>query len=283
MKADQLTGPELYHGEGPVWSADWGGLRCVDLLAGDVVLLEDNEGADLNRVHVGQVAAALRPTPSGGFVVGVERGIALYDAKFRRLDERAFWQRDDVRMNDGGTDPFGNFYIGSMAYDSSPGQGQLYRVTPELMWTVVLESVSISNGFCPSPDGRLAYYVDSPTQCVDVFDMDEVQGLSDRRTVAHIPEEWGSPDGLTVDNEGSIWVALWGGARVVRIRPDGRVDGTIELPVSQVSACTFGGPDLDRLYMTTSRMGPGELELEAGAIFTCTPGVTGLPAALFGR
>src|SRR5205085_11085603 len=126
VRAEQLTAPVAFHGEGPVWSARWGGLRWVDMFAGDVLALAAD--GEVERRHVGDVAAALRPRRGGGAVIGVRRGFALEDpdGTLRTLPE--VWRGDAVRMNDGGCDPAGRFLCGSMAYDESPGAGALYRL-----------------------------------------------------------------------------------------------------------------------------------------------------------
>lgn len=277
MRVEQITGPDAHHGEGPVWHDSWGGLRWVDMLAGDVLSL-DPDGT-VQRWHVGSVAAAMRPRTTGGMVLALERGFALVDGwrePVHRLGE--LWTDPGVRMNEGGCDPHGAFYCGSMAYDAASGAGSLYRLDPVGTVDVVVSGVTISNGLAWSPDGSTAYYVDTPTQRVDAFDYEPGRGLSGRRTVIEVSSEDGSPDGLTVDSEGCLWVALWDGAAVRRYTPDGCLDAVVPLPVSRVTACTFGGAELDELYITTSRDGldPGT-EPEAGALFRVSPGVRGLP------
>lgn len=282
MKAVQITEPALEHGEGPVWSSTWGGLRCVDIPAGDVVTVDESSGG-LTRHHVGTVAAAIRPRARGGMVVALEREFALVepdDKSIRRLGE--LWSDPSVRMNDGGCDPDGRFYCGSMAYDAAPGRGRLYRLDPSGAASLVLEGVTISNGLGWSPDGSIAYYVDTPTQRIDVFTYDTEAGLTGRRPFVHIPPEAGAPDGLTVDAEGHVWVALWGGGAVHRYAPDGRLAGKVEVPVTKVTACALGGPKLDRLFITTMREGTDPTrEPEAGALFRADVGVAGLPVAMF--
>lgn len=280
MRAERITDPVAYHAEGPVWSERWGGLRWVDMLAGDILSLSAD--GSIHRRHVAKVAAVLRPRRSGGAVIGVERGFALEDADGTLTYLGELWSSDGVRMNEGGCDPDGRFYGGSMAYDRRPGGGTLYRLDPDGSVHVVLQQVTISNGLDWSPDGSLAYYVDTPTQRVDVFDYDYETGLTGRRTFVEIPPEVGHPDGLTVDAEGGIWVALYGGGAVRRYTPQGALDEVVELPVSKVTACTFGGPHMDQLFITTSREGlePGVDPL-AGALFRADVGVTGLPAREF--
>jgi sugar lactone lactonase YvrE len=278
VKAEQITAPVAYHAEGPVWSEPWGGLRWVDMLAGDVLSLEPD--GSVGRRHVASVAAAVRPRRGGGAVLGVERGFALEDPAGTITALEELWGEDrGVRMNEGGCDPDGRFYCGSMAYDRRPGGAALYRLDPDGSARVVLDGLTISNGLEWSPDGSLAYYNDTDTGRTDVFDYDVEDGLTGRRAFAETP---GRPDGLTVDAEGGVWVALSNGGRVLRYTADGVLDAEIELPVTKVTACTFGGAGLDQLFVTTSREDLDEsAEPQAGSLFRAVPGVRGLPARPF--
>ena len=182
-------------------------------------------------------------------------------------------------MNEGGCDPAGTFYCGSMAYDQARGAGALYRLDRDGTAHRVLDEVTVSNGLEWSPDGSLAYYDDTDTHRTDVFDWSPETGLTERRPfVRYVQDEL--PDGLTVDAEGGVWVAFYGGSAVRRYSPEGRLDAVIELPTPQVTACTFGGPDLDELYITTSaekpeRRSAGRLAVPRRA------GVRGLPVREF--
>ncbi len=283
MRAEPVTEPVAQHAEGPVWHADEGVLHFVDMLAGDLLSFDPASGA-LHRRHVARVLAAVRPRQGGGLVAGVERGFALIDrldGPPRILDP--LWIDEGVRMNDGGCDVTGRFYCGSMAYDEGHGRGTLYRLDPDLGTSVVLTGVTISNGLAFSADGRTAYYVDSATQRVDVFDYEPADGaFTHRRPLAHIATETGTPDGLTVDAEGFVWVALFGGGAVHRYAPDGRLAATVEVDVPYVTACTFGGPDLTDLYITAARYKPDTARVpNSGALFRVASGTTGLPVAPF--
>jgi sugar lactone lactonase YvrE len=278
MRAEQVTEPVAFHGEGPVWSPRWGGLRFVDMLAGDVLHLAADGG--VARRHVDEVAAALRPRRGGGAVIGVRRGFALEDADGSLTRLPPLWTGDDVRMNDGGCDPDGRFFCGSMAYDERPGAGALYRLEPDGSVAVVLEGVTISNGLEWTPDGACAYYVDTPTHEISVFAYDRAAGLHDRRPFATV--DAALPDGLTVDAEGGVWVALYDGHGVRRYDPAGTPDAQIDVPAGRVTACTFGGDDLARLFITTSREGlDPDAAPTAGAIYAADPGVRGQPAREF--
>jgi sugar lactone lactonase YvrE len=278
VTVERFSEPVAFHGEGPVW---WDGLRLVDMLAGDIVAL-DGDGAVADRLHVGRVAAAFRPRRAGGLVAAVERGFTLVgsDGAVETLPD--VWDDPGVRMNDGATDPHGRFYCGSMAYDMTAGAGALYRLDPGGAVSVVLPAVTCSNGLAWSPDGATAYYIDSLTHRIDVFDYDAGAGLTGRRPFVAVGEDDGLPDGLTLDREGGVWVACFGGSAVRRYSPGGTLDEVLELPVSQVTACTFGGPALDELYITTSRLEVPEGEQpEAGSVFRARPGVTGVAPVPF--
>jgi sugar lactone lactonase YvrE len=277
MRAERLTDAVAHHAEGPVWSAAWGGLRWVDMLAGDVLGL----GADgsVARRHVGTVAAALRPRDQGGAVIAVERGFALEEADGSLSTLGPVWTDPGIRMNEGGCDPDGRFWCGSMAYDQTPGVASLYRLDADGTVHAVLDGVTVSNGLEWSPDGALAYYDDTATHRIDVFDYSRESGLTERRPFVRFEDD-GNPDGLTVDSEGGVWVALFGGGAVHRYTPAGRLDAVVELPTPQVTACTLGGPDLDRLFVTTSAENR-EGDPVAGSLFAVDVGVRGLPVRTF--
>jgi sugar lactone lactonase YvrE len=280
VRAERITGSVAYHGEGPVWSERWGGLRWVDMLAGDALSLAAD--GTIARRHVGAVAAALRPRSCGGSVIGIERGFVLEgaDGSLTQLEE--VWSDAGVRMNDGGCDPDGRFYCGSMAYDQAAGAAALYRLDPDRSVRVVLEGVTISNGLDWTRDSSHAYYVDTATRRIDLFDYDRDRGLTGRRPFVEIPAGAGGPDGLAVDAEGGVWVALSDGGAVRRYAADGVLDTIVEVDARKVTACAFGGPGLDELFITTSRenLDPGD-DPAAGSLFRVKPGVKGLPVREF--
>ncbi|MEU1848656.1 SMP-30/gluconolactonase/LRE family protein [Streptomyces sp. NPDC019990] len=245
-------------GEGPTWDAATGRLLWIDILGSRVHTYDPATGHRTVR-RTDQHVGAVKPRVGGGLVLNLRDGIGLLgadsdtdaDGGFRWLHHEPVPGR---RANDAAVAPDGTLWAGTMRYDEAPGGGTLSRITGDGSVEVVLDDVAVSNGTGWSPDGRLMYYVDSPTRRVDVFDYANGKA-SGRRTLAEIEEGAGFPDGLTVDAEGCVWVALWEGAAVRRYTPDGELDRVIPLPVPRVTACAFAGPDLTDLYITTARVG----------------------------
>jgi sugar lactone lactonase YvrE len=279
--AEQLTDAIAVHAEGPVWHPGWGGLRWVDMLAGDILHLA--ESGAVERWPVGRVAAAFRPRAGGGVVIATERELVVADeagGPVRSLAE--VFTDPAIRFNEGGCDPAGNFIIGSMAYDETVGAGTVYRLTPDGVVDVVLSGVTISNGLAWTADGGTAYYNDTPTHQIDAFSWDAERGLHDRRPFAHIDPDDGSPDGLTVDSDGGVWTALWGGSAVRHYDRDGTLDEVIDVPAPKVTACTLGGERLNRLFITTSRDDEDVARYpSAGAVFVADVGTAGLPVLTY--
>jgi sugar lactone lactonase YvrE len=197
------------------------------------------------------------------------------------------WPREGCRGNDAAVDAQGRLWVGTMRYDEAAGGGRLRRVDGDGQVVDVLEDVTVSNGTGWSPDGRRMYYVDSPTRRVDVFDVDPSTGLvSGRRPFVTLDARTrGWPDGLCVDAYGCVWLALWAGGAVRRYTPTARLDRVIELPTTNTTACTFGGPRHTDLYITTARDSLDEATLaaepHAGDVFVLTDAGDGLPGHAF--
>jgi sugar lactone lactonase YvrE len=276
-RAEQLTEPCTFHGEGPFWDTANDRLLLVDMLAGAIVELNADGGT--KRHELGGVAAAIRARRGGGYVLARQNRLGLLgpDLTEQQLLPPIFTD-PKIRMNDGGCDPQGRFYIGTMAYDETPGAGTLYCVDPDGSVGVTLRNVTISNGLQWNQAGDTVCYADTPTGRVDSFDFDPASGAFTNRRIFSEISGGGHPDGLAIDEEDGIWVALWGGSAVHRYDATGRLDLVVELPVSNVTACTFGGPDLRTLFITTSRQGldPDD-QPEAGAVFRYDTGVRGAP------
>ena len=274
-------------GEGPVWDERIGRLYWVDILAGLVHRTDPATGAD-ETFPVGRSVGAVALREDGSLVAAVEDGFGLLHPATGAFELIVSVGADDpsTRMNDGKVDPAGRFWAGTMAFDAHTGRGELYRLDPDLTVTRMLSGVTISNGLDWTADGRTMYYIDTPTGSVDRFDFDLKPGaISGRRPAVVIPPSAGWPDGMALDAEGYLWVALWEGWAVQRYVADGRLDRRIELPAEQVTSVAFGGPDLDELFITTGREGfPANgkpNQPQAGGLFRCRPGVRGRPAHRF--
>ena len=285
MKADLALDARAMLAEGPVWDPDGQVLRWVDILgcrvhALDVVTVRDESFVTPSPVG----AIALRK--EGGLVLALEDGFWLESNG--RLERLAGVEEHDLthRMNDGKCDRNGRFWSGTTAYDEREGAGTLFRLSPDGSVTPMLQDLTIPNGMAWNADDSLMYFVDSATRRIDVFDYEPDGGrIAGRRTFATLPDGPGVPDGMTIDAEDCLWVAVWGGSRVLRYRLDGSIDQVINLPVSQVTSCSFGGSDLRDLFITTARAELPDSALEkeplAGGIFHCRPGVSGLLPARF--
>ncbi|PFG44983.1 sugar lactone lactonase YvrE [Georgenia soli] len=277
---EQITAPVTDHGEGPVWSPTWGGLRFVDMLVGDVLTLGDD--GEVLRCGVGRVAAFVRPRSNGGYVVATEHAVELADEVAAAPSRSVEIDRTPgVRMNEGTAAPDGSLYVGSTTWGQEPEAGALFRVTPDLEVRKVLERVTISNGLGFSPDGTRAYYVDSGAGRMDVFDVAD-GAFHDRRPLVTLSRRTGDLDGLAVDVQGTIWVAVYGAGQVHRYSPEGAILEVLDLPVPHVTACALGGPTLTDLFITTSRGGLGaDASPAAGAVFMASVDVPGQPVLPF--
>lgn len=283
LTAQQLTAPVADFGEAPVWIPDAGGLIWVDQMAGDLLRLDAS--SEPERWHVGDAVGVARPRTRGGLVLALARSFALSGGWGETIEPLGdVWTGTQLRFNDGACDPDGRFWCGSTPLDFAGTRASVHRLDPDRTTVRVLGGVGMSNGLAWTPDGTGAYYVDTLTRRIDVFDYTRDTGLSARCEFIDIPDSAGYPDGLCVDAGGRVWVALWNGSAVRCYSPDGTPEDIVRLPVRQVTALTFGGPALDELYITTKRDGfrAGE-ETTAGALFRVTPGVSGLlPAAFAG-
>jgi sugar lactone lactonase YvrE len=273
--------------EGPVWDAARSRLTWVDILAGRVLSADADDGHP-DTWELGTPVGAIALRAQGGWVAAVERGFVLYDADWAPVADvvPAPGQPEGTRFNDGKCDPYGRFWAGTTSYDDISEGCCLYRFDADGTVTEMLDGVSISNGLGWSPSGDTMYFADTPRGTVDAFRFDAGSGaISERRTLVAVPPDEGAPDGLTVDADGYLWVALWGGGAVRRYSPDGDLDSVVELPVSLVTSATFGGPAFADLFITTASEGLDDGDLAeqplAGSVFRCRPGPLGLPPAAF--
>lgn len=272
-------------GEGPVWEATTGSLLMVDIIGGLVHRLSPN-AQSVASLDVGSPVTSVFPRSGGGLVMTGKDDLFAVDAAGRSRVElsRFAGVPDEGRMNDAGCDPAGRLLAGSMT--DSGIQSALYLVGPDLNVEQVLGDVGISNGLAWSSDGRWMYYIDSARGSIDRFSYDVASGrFDDRSVLAWIDPGFGAPDGMCIDVDDHLWVAVFGGGVVRRFDPDGLVVAQLELPAPNVTSCCFGGPGYQDLYVTTARTGltPQQEETHplSGSVFRFSPPVGGRETMTF--
>jgi sugar lactone lactonase YvrE len=291
--ASPAAPPPAHHGEGPTWDAGRGELLWVDITAGLVRRAVVDPAGELRESAApakgGGTVGFVVPAAAGGWLLGADGGFThlTEDGTAQVLidlaGEGGTEESGGTRMNDGGCDRAGRFFAGTMAFDERPGAGSLYRLDLDGTVTTVRDGLTISNGLAWSPDDRTVYLADSGPGLVWAFDYDLGSGaFSNQRVLLDFTAQDGVADGLTVDDEGCLWTALWGGGQVRRWSPEGELLAVVELPVPQVSSCAFAGPERDLLVISTSAQGLDEAarsaQPDAGRLFTARPGVRGAAA-----
>lgn len=269
-------------GEGPCWSPREGRLYWFDI-KGKRLAWYEPQSQKRGAFDLPLRASAAAPREAGGLIVATEKGLAVVDTVAETLTlTQAVELEDGFRSNDGKIDVHGRFWWSVMDDDGGKRPGAVYRTGPDWKTYKVLSGIHIPNTIASSPDGETLYMADSQRQTIFAHSMLDVRRV---REFAHTRGAAHTPDGSAVDAEGYLWNAQWGGWRVVRYAPDGRIDRVVRLPVEQPSSCAFGGPDLATLYVTSAW---DELSAEeraqqplAGGLFAFEPGVKGLPLPLF--
>jgi sugar lactone lactonase YvrE len=284
LEAELLLDARADLGEGPMWHADRGLVSWVDLYAGRLnwLALDGTAGPS---VDVGYQLGCAVPTADGAVMLGTDHG-------FARLDDDGVHMLAEVEpdensfLNDGKCDALGRFWAGTVGVGDDglavADGGSLYRLEVDGSVTRYLPATTLSNGMDWSPDGATYYYIDSGTGTIDAFDFDLATGeLSRRRPVVDIPKEDGFADGLCVDSDGCLWTAVWGASEVRRYRPDGTLDQTVRVPVSQPTSVIFAGDQLDVLVITSASRHLDAAEHarqpHAGSVFCAAPGASGQP------
>lgn len=268
-------------GEGPLWSVREQALYWVDILG---------QAAHRLRIADGQVTTWPMPEMIGwlieradapGFVAGLTRDVVFLEFEPLRITRIARPEPElaDLRLNDAKADAAGRIWGGTMPTAADRATGSLFRLDPGGALSYWDRGYGITNGPAFSPDGRYLYHTDSRRGIVYRFVLGADGSLTERQPFIRIGPDGGLPDGMTVDADGGVWIAFWGGSRVSRYAPDGRLDRSIALPVSQITSCTFAGPNLDRLYVTSAA--EGVAEPHAGALFEIDAGIVGLPPHRF--
>jgi sugar lactone lactonase YvrE len=282
-----VANPQALVGEGPVWDDRRQALWWIDVKDPRLFRYDPASGENLELnmpERIGCIALRAGGGLIGAFVTGFKWIDPETGAVTPIVDPEP--DRPGNRFNDGKCDRRGRLFAGTMHNAEIECTGTLYRLDPDLSVQVMCTGVHLSNGLGWSPDDRVLYYTDSLRRTIWAYDYDlEIGAMANRRTFARVPEEAGVPDGLCVDADGYVWSAHWGGWRLTRYAPDGRVERVVKMPVPQPSCPAFGGPDLDVLYVSSAaiEMTPADFAKapDAGGLFALDVGVRGLPGNRF--
>lgn len=284
-----VTNHSCLLGEGPVWDAAHHRILWLDIVQGEI-----HQFYPESRTHkvfkTGALIGAVVLREQGGLIAALQNGLARIDMEKGTTELIAEPEKHlpDNRFNDGKCDPAGRFWAGTMSVSGVPGAGSLYVLETDHSVSLKLQNIGCSNGLAWSPDAQTLYYIDTPTRKIAAFDFDVTNGaISNKRIVITIPESDGYPDGMTIDSEGMLWIAMWDGWKVCRYNPHTAEHlENILLPVSRITSCTFGGDKLQDLYITSARTGLSESDLFkqplAGNLFVIkNSGFTGIKASEF--
>ncbi len=267
-------------GEGTLWSARDNAVYWVDILAPALNRLSLDGGA-VERWVMPEPLGWVAERAGGGFIGGFKSGFAAIS-----LDPLTITPIGDPepempynRMNDGKADAQGHIWCGTMDMEEERASGSLYRLAPDLSWQQMDSGYRVTNGPAFSPCGKWLYHSDTSRRVMYRFTR-TADGIADRQPFIRFTDADGYPDGMTVDADGHIWVAHWGGGRISRFTPDGALDRAIDLPARQVTNITFAGPDLDRMFVSSAAIGLDATPFDGG-FFEVDSGVCGMPTNLF--
>jgi sugar lactone lactonase YvrE/DNA-binding IclR family transcriptional regulator len=278
----------LFLGEGPHWSVNDQQLYFVDILAPSVCVGDPVKGS-YRSWAMPELTSFLIPRKGGGFIAGMQSEVRAIDPV---KNESVTLARPEInrpgnRFNDGKCDSRGRLWAGTLAIDTTPGQGSLWRLDPDGKVHEMDRGFHVSNGLGWSPDDRRFYFTDTAKQTIYVYDFDSETGaIENRRVFVTVPESEGKPDGLTIDGDGFVWSAHWDGWCVTRYDPNGHVERVINLPVPRPTSCVFGGADMQTLFVTSARIRLSAAQIAdaplSGSVFAIETGIKGLPENVFG-
>ena len=293
-QARPCTQARAEHAEGPSWDGAQQDLLWVDIYGHRVLRASPVAGhvlapGEASSFDIGRCVSAVVPLedPDAGHLIADELGVAHLpaDGRVAPLVELEPGGAGRIRMNDAKCDPQGRLWAGSMAHDKAPGAASLYRIDPDLSVTTAIAGVTISNGLAWTRDAATMYYIDTPRQRVDRLRLTGTGDIAASEVSFEIPPSEGAPDGMAMDEEGCLWVALWGGWQVVRFSPAGEKLARVAVDAERVSSCAFGGPDGRTLFITTSQedMTAAERDAQphAGKLFAAEVDPSGPPADRF--
>ncbi|WNJ18448.1 SMP-30/gluconolactonase/LRE family protein [Pontibacter sp. G13] len=275
-------------GEGPIWVENEQAIYFVDIVSQQVHRYRITDG-NTHTWTFDPAITSLAPRAQGGFIATVRKGFAYVDFATESVTPIQYFEEDlpGNRFNDGKLDAAGRFWSGTMDEAEKSATGVLYRLDPDLAIHEMDHDYIITNGPAFSPDGQTMYHNDTIKREIYAFDLAGNGSLLNKRVLYRLHGEEGYPDGLTVDADGNLWQCSFGGSRITQISPQGEVLQIIHMPVPNITSCTFGGPNLDTLYVTTAQYLLSDEQLEefplAGSLFSFKPGVQGLPTPLFAQ
>lgn len=282
MRAELVSDCKNKHGEGIFWNSADSRVWWTDI-EGCALWSFDPATGRAESHKMPERVCCFAPRASGGLIVAFSDRVVLFDSTMSNETLVAEFEphNPETRLNDGRTDRQGRLIVGGMNEVSGAADSTVICIDTDLSVRTIIENVSCANSTCFTPEGSTMFFADTPDQEILAFDYDVSSGtVSSRRSHADFKGEPGLPDGSCVDAEGGIWNAEWEGHRVVRVAPDGRIDRVIEVPVWKPTCCAFGGPELDTLFITTSRLMSSEEEIkkepESGGLFAVKPGVRGV-------
>src|SRR5665213_242539 len=289
MKVELVCDHSCLLGEGPVWNGREKKICWVDILNGEIHEY-DVVQKKRNTISVHQMVGAIAPEKNAHYVAALQHGLGFINRQTGEVKMIADPEADirGNRFNDGKCDPAGRFWAGTMPLSEDSPAGNVYSMDGHFSIQKKISGVTVSNGMAWSLDRHTLYYIDSPSHEVVSYTYDEVTGnISDKKRIIEIVKEEGSPDGMTIDGDGMLWIAHWGGWKLSRWDPDaGKKIDELIMPVSKVTSCTFGGDHGDDLYVTSARVDLTEKELEkqplAGSLFVIrNSGFSGMPCFEF--
>ena len=268
-------------GEGPFWDPMSNGLLWVDII-GKKILQQPYDQTGPNVINLAGNPGCAVLSNEGEVIAAINNSISLIDGIGSPLKVLAETNEGSgLRFNDGKCDPSGRFWVGSMDRNEKAPLGSLYSWRDSEGLVEREKGVTVSNGMGWSPEQGLFYYIDSPTREVRVYDFDLSTGsIKNKRTFITFGQEDGFPDGMTIDNEGRLWIAFWGGAKIMCVNPDSKaIEEVINFPVSKITSCAFGGDRLEQLFVTSAKVDVNERdEPLAGKTFVFSPGISGAPS-----